>query len=273
MRFYPFHVGDYAAHTQHLDEIEDLAYRRMLDYVYLNEINLPESVDEIGRLIRMRTHCEGIANVLREFFTLENGEWTNNRAKIEIDKYNEKSDKAKQSASKRWKKDDANALRTHCEGNANQEPRTKNQEPINNNNNNTAASESFVMSLDWLPNMPNHDLESLCQLRGITAVDPLDPALLDEFRRYWASRGDPKTDAQWLNQWIKNLSRQQQFLAMDGAKLKTAIEKQGARNASRIDPCQQAATEYLRSQGFGREDFFKTDGSDGAQVYEQLGNA
>lgn len=139
MRFYPFHVGDYAAHTQHLDEIEDLAYRRMLDYVYLNEINLPESVDEIGRLIRMRTHCERIANVLREFFTLENGEWINNRAKIEIDKYNEKSDKAKQSASKRWKKDDANAMRTQCERNANQEPRTKNQEPINKKQNTVRA--------------------------------------------------------------------------------------------------------------------------------------
>ena len=101
--------------------------------------------------------------------------------------------------------------------------------PDSSPNTSSSAGEPFVMSLDWLPNMSNHDLESLCQLRGITAVDPLDPALLDEFRRYWAARGDPKTDAQWLNQWIKNLSRQQQFLAMDGAKLKIAIEKQGAR--------------------------------------------
>ncbi len=62
MHHYPFHVGDYASHTQHLDELEDLAYRRMLDFIYLNETNLPESVDEIARLIRMRTHSERNAN-------------------------------------------------------------------------------------------------------------------------------------------------------------------------------------------------------------------
>ncbi len=125
MHHYPFHVGDYAGHTQHLDDLEDLAYRRMLDFIYLNETNLPESVDEIARLIRMRTHCERIAIVLREFFTLENSEWINKRASIEIAKYQAKSEKAKGSANKRWGKADANAMPTQCEGNANQ-----NQEPI-----------------------------------------------------------------------------------------------------------------------------------------------
>jgi len=128
MHHYPFHVGDYASHTQHLDEIEDLIYRRMLDYIYLNEINLPESIDEIARLIRMRTHSERIAIVLREFFKLENGEWVNKRAVRVIGEYKAKSDKAKESASKRWRKDDANALPTDNERNANQ-----NQEPITNN--------------------------------------------------------------------------------------------------------------------------------------------
>jgi len=129
---YPFHVGDYASHTQHLDELEDLAYRRMLDYVYLNEINLPESIEEVARLIRMRTHSERIAIVLREFFKLENGEWVNKRALLEIGKYHEKSDKAKESASKRWKKDHANALPTHSERNANQnQNQNQNQNHIN----------------------------------------------------------------------------------------------------------------------------------------------
>lgn len=124
MHHYPFHVGDYASHTQHLDELEDLAYRRMLDFIYLNETNLPESVDEIARLIRMRTHSERIAIVLREFFKLENGEWINKRANLVIGEYRAKSEKAKESASKRWGKADANALPTHSERNANQ-----NQEP------------------------------------------------------------------------------------------------------------------------------------------------
>ena len=62
MHYYQFNIGDYASHTQHLDEIEDVAYRRMLDYCYLNEIGLPKSVDEVARLIRMRTHSERNAN-------------------------------------------------------------------------------------------------------------------------------------------------------------------------------------------------------------------
>lgn len=35
MNYFPFHVGDYAAHTAHLEPLEDLAYRRMLDAYYL----------------------------------------------------------------------------------------------------------------------------------------------------------------------------------------------------------------------------------------------
>jgi uncharacterized protein YdaU (DUF1376 family) len=44
MNYYPFHVGDYAAHTAHLEPMEDLAYRRMLDAYYLRESPLPVDV-------------------------------------------------------------------------------------------------------------------------------------------------------------------------------------------------------------------------------------
>ena len=38
MNYYPFHLGDYAARTAHLEPMEDLAYRRLLDLYYLGEI-------------------------------------------------------------------------------------------------------------------------------------------------------------------------------------------------------------------------------------------
>jgi len=44
MNYYPFHVGDYAAHTAHLEPMEDLAYRRMLDVYYLREEPLQPSL-------------------------------------------------------------------------------------------------------------------------------------------------------------------------------------------------------------------------------------
>jgi uncharacterized protein YdaU (DUF1376 family) len=131
MHYYQFNIGDYASHTQHLDEIEDLAYRRMLDYCYLNEIGLPESVNEIARLIRMRTHSVCIANVLREFFTLHSdGMWRSDRVEREIQAFRDKSGKAAKAARKRWDKADANALPTHSERNANHKPLTINQEPV-----------------------------------------------------------------------------------------------------------------------------------------------
>ena len=127
--------------------MEDLAYRRMLDYIYLNECHLPDDISDIAKKINMRTHTDSIANVLREFFELSDDGYMNDRAEQEIAKYQEKSDKARKSANARWKKKPAkvgatkdkceriaNAKQKQYEGNANQEPLTTNQEPLTNIN-------------------------------------------------------------------------------------------------------------------------------------------
>ena len=127
MHFYQFNIGDYKSHTEHLSEMEDLAYRRLLDWYYLHERPIPNDIDQIARQIRMRTHCDCIANVLREFFVLSDDYWTNKRADHEISKIADKSAKAVASANARWGKKsskikdlnvDANALRTQSERNA-----------------------------------------------------------------------------------------------------------------------------------------------------------
>jgi len=127
MHYYQFNIGDYQSHTAHLDESEDLAYRRMLDWCYLHEKPLPEDVGEVARLIRMRSHSESIANVLREFFELIDGGWWSERVGREIQAIQSKSEKAKASAQARWS---ANAMRTHSERNAIQDPIPKIQDPI-----------------------------------------------------------------------------------------------------------------------------------------------
>lgn len=136
MHYYQFNIGDYVSSTQHLDENEDLAYRRMLDVYYSKESPLPKEEKEIARLIRMRTHSESIANVLREFFTLENDGYHCERADKEIHAFQSKSDKARKSAEARWNKNkdlpknesNANAMRTQSEGNAKQETLNTKQE-------------------------------------------------------------------------------------------------------------------------------------------------
>lgn len=129
MHYYQFNIGDYASHTAHLEPLEDIAYRRMLDWCYLHERPLPDDIQQIGKLIRMRSHTDCIASVLQEFFTLTPNGWWKDRIGEEIAVANEKREKAKASANARWHKEksDANALRPEYEGNA---PNT--QDPLPN---------------------------------------------------------------------------------------------------------------------------------------------
>ena len=98
MNYYPFHVGDYAAHTAHLDLLEDLAYRRMLDLYYLRECALPHDPAEVARLIRMRGNVAEVTAVLREFFTEVDGGWVNGRCDEEILRMQDRQMKARASA-------------------------------------------------------------------------------------------------------------------------------------------------------------------------------
>lgn len=122
MHYYQFNIGDYMRDTQHLDELEDLAYRRLLDLAYMSEQPLPLDVKEVARRIRMRSECERIAVVLREFFIETDDGYINSRAMGSIEAYKAKADKARASARARWNKNndlaDANALRPDCEKDA-----------------------------------------------------------------------------------------------------------------------------------------------------------
>ena len=103
----------------HLSEIEDLTYRRLLDWYYLHESPIPLELNEVSRQIRMRTHSDCIATVLQEFFERSADGWIHHRANKEIEKVGDKSQKASASAKARWSKPkDANALQTQSEGNA-----------------------------------------------------------------------------------------------------------------------------------------------------------
>jgi uncharacterized protein YdaU (DUF1376 family) len=129
MHYYQFNIGDYQSHTSHLSETEDLIYRRLLDWYYLHEIPIPPDVEQTARQIRMRSHCDSIADVLQEYFVYTENGWIHHRADKEIAKTGDKSEKASASAKARWSKArDANALPTQSERNA-----THNTEPITHN--------------------------------------------------------------------------------------------------------------------------------------------
>jgi len=132
MHFYSFNIGDYISHTKHLSDMEDLAYRRLLDLYYLHERTLNEDVAIVARKINMRDNVPEVKVVLEEFFILEVGKgWTNPRADEEIERYQSKIQSAiragKASALAR-----SNARSTTVQPNNKQETLNNKQETYNN---------------------------------------------------------------------------------------------------------------------------------------------
>lgn len=126
MFYYIHHIGDYLAHTAHLSVLEHGVYCRLLQVYYLTEKPIP--VEEPHRAIGAKSPEErqAVEQILKEFFVQTEIGWSNKRCEEELQAVKVKSEKARRSAKVRW---DANALQTHCEGNAIQEPISNIQNP------------------------------------------------------------------------------------------------------------------------------------------------
>jgi uncharacterized protein YdaU (DUF1376 family) len=199
MRFYPFHVGDYQAHTSHLTDIEDLAYRRMLDLYYLNQKPLPNDPARIARLIRMPGAVTEIDGLLKEFFVLQDDVYTNKRCDKEIASFIKQKDGGAKGARIRWDKakleggdslPNGEGIR---EGNATPIA-TKNQEPI------TRESRATRLPLDW---EPSDDLIAFMRKER----PDLNPShTIMKFCNYWqAKSGKDATKLDWdktFQNWV-----------------------------------------------------------------------
>ena len=136
MFYYQHHVGDYRRDTGHLTLLEHGIYRQLLDLYYISE--KPIDANAV-RLICVRNTDEYDAyeRVLSDFFIERDGLYFHKRCDFEIQRFKEKSDKATQSSKTRWNKNkglppDANAMRTHTEGNANLITNQPNNQSTNN---------------------------------------------------------------------------------------------------------------------------------------------
>ena len=126
MHYYNFHIGDYKSHTSHLSVIEDIAYRRLLDFYYLHE--KPIKQHDIARQIGMREHEQDVLTILDEFFLSSPQGFVHPRADKEIARFKEFAEAGKRGAAKRW----------GANGEANSPPNptpiaTNNHKPITNN--------------------------------------------------------------------------------------------------------------------------------------------
>lgn len=129
MNFYPFHIGDYAAHTRHLSFMEDLAYRRLIDQYYLDECPLKGEPSLIARRIGMSDFSSDVQYILETFFEKDGELWISKRCDDEIAKYQLKAESARNA--NRIKSEKITALKSELKSEPNHIV-TKNQEPRTN---------------------------------------------------------------------------------------------------------------------------------------------
>jgi uncharacterized protein YdaU (DUF1376 family) len=189
MHYYQFHIGDYKSHTHHLSLLEDLAYRRLLDFYFLHE--KPIKHRDVARQIGMREHEEDVMTVLNEFFISTEDGFVSPRADKEIKQYKEFAEAGKRGAAKRWG--------TPPNGEANSPPNatpiaTNNHKPITNNQDKKALGKrlanDFSFPLEW---------EQFCKE---TRPELHPTRTFDQFKDYWiAQAGQKGVKLDWFATW------------------------------------------------------------------------
>ena len=169
--------------------MEDLAYRRLLDFYFLHE--QPIKHRDIARQIGMREHEEDVMTVLNEFFISTADGFVSPRADKEIKQYKEFSVAGKRGAAKRWG--------TPPNGEAISPPNatpiaTNNHKPITKNQEKKILGKrlasDFSFPLEW---------EQFCQ-----QIRPeLSPVkTFDQFKDYWiAQAGQKGVKLDWFATW------------------------------------------------------------------------
>ena len=125
--YYSLYPGDFDSdeRMRSLDDCEVGLFLRCLNHAWLNN-GLPDDPEEIERIIPGKRSPETFQKlwerVSKCFIRTTAGRLVNHRQEEEREKALGKSAKAKDSAGRRWSNHDANALRTHCESDANAIP-------------------------------------------------------------------------------------------------------------------------------------------------------
>ena len=182
MHYYQFNIGDYQSHTNHLDPLEDLAYRRMLDWCYLHEKPLPLDANEIARIIRLRDHAAIIRDVLTEFFSRYGEGWVCDRVLEEIQHYKAKIEQASRAGK-------ASAER-RSNGGSTGVQLTNNHEPITNNH---IKESKDSLSPAGLPTCPHQEILNLYKTHLPQLAQPRvwDGTRQANLRQRWTQAAKP----------------------------------------------------------------------------------
>ena len=143
MNYYPHHIGDFRSGTIHMTRMERWLYRDMIDVYYDTEKPFPLEVERVCAMVGARGKEDRalVESVLEQKFLQTPAGYIHQRCDEEIAAYREKQQlrskgghaakqrRAVQQPITSTAGSDAPAPLQHSTSNANQEPRTKNQEP------------------------------------------------------------------------------------------------------------------------------------------------
>jgi uncharacterized protein YdaU (DUF1376 family) len=186
MHYYSLNIADYRKDTQHLSPIEHYIYRELMDWYYLDESPIPKITKVVIRRLRLVIENEpDLTNVLDEFFTDTHEGWAHSRIEEEIARYHAKVDTARANGSKggRPKKPKkttlVNSANPEITGSkANQEPITKNQEPLKDK---TSVGKPTTRKV-FKPPVAQEVSEYLAEKQN-TSIDP------NHFLDFYSARG------------------------------------------------------------------------------------
>ena len=192
MHYYQFNIGDYAKSTKYLTDLQDLAYRRLLDICYDTEKPLPKSPEEVSELIGFLKNPSEVEQVLKKYFKLTKNGFVQKRVQKELGEYRAKADTARANGKKGGRPKGkpritqsvnlANPELTQVK--AKQEPITINHKPIKRE----SAHAKTLISSDYQPNE-----ETLIQLQ-INRHKKLNPAELEIFINHFQAEGAIKSN-------------------------------------------------------------------------------
>jgi len=206
MHYYQFNIGDYASHTRHLTNLEDLAYRRLLDAYYLQEHPLNSGITTVARQINMREYETEVKAVLEEFFTLTDDGWFHQRIDNEIKHFQAKRQQAsnagKASAERR------NSIRsTDVQPTNNQEPITNNQQPIIKKSSASSLKPDDVSESVWSDFLAlrkaNKSPLTETALKGIKREAVNAGMTLEKVLQLCCARGWRGFKAEWVTEEVK----------------------------------------------------------------------
>jgi uncharacterized protein YdaU (DUF1376 family) len=223
MHFYQFHIGDYKSHTSHLTPMEDLAFRRLLDFYYLHEH--PIKHRDIARQIGLKDFEQDVLTVLEEFFLSTDAGFVNPRADKEIAKYREFSEAGKRGAAKRWGTNgeansppNATPIATN-----NHKPITINHKPKVESTRGSRLSPDFCLTEDWI---------EFCQQDR----PDLNPSkVFETFKDYWVAKaGQQGVKLDWFATWRNWVRSQNQALVNKADQVFTTVPSRFERDPALI---------------------------------------